>query len=92
MLKDDSDPRRQEYLAQFADREGTTFLLRFWKRYRNKDTQARLDTFLDSMHPTAIRLAAVHRYLLPRPASRVSTGSCALTSRARNRKNSATSA
>jgi len=65
LLKDDSDPRRQEYLAQFADREGTTYLLRFWKKYRNKDTQARLDTFLDSLHPTAIRLAAVHRYLLP---------------------------
>lgn len=65
LLKDDSDPRRQEYLAKFADREGTTFLLRFWKKYRNKDTQARLDTFLDSLHPTAIRLAAVHRYLLP---------------------------
>ncbi|MCF4978886.1 glycosyl transferase family 51 [Pseudomonas gessardii] len=65
LLKDDSDPRRQEYLARFADREGTTFLLRFWKKYRNKDTQARLDTFLDSLHPTAIRLAAVHRYLLP---------------------------
>ena len=65
LLKDDSDPRRQEYLAQFADREGKTFLLRFWKKYRNKDTQARLATFLDSIHPTAIRLAAVHRYLLP---------------------------
>ncbi|NWB51619.1 biosynthetic peptidoglycan transglycosylase [Pseudomonas sp. F8002] len=65
LLKDDSDPRRQEYLAKFADREGTTFLLKFWKKYRNKNTQARLDTFLDSMHPTAIRLAAVHRYLLP---------------------------
>ena len=65
LLKDDGDPRRQEYLAKFADREGTSFLLRFWKKYRNKDTQARLDTFLDGMHPTAIRLAAVHRYLLP---------------------------
>nr|BFD44057.1 transglycosylase domain-containing protein [Pseudomonas sp. FFPRI_1] len=65
LLKDDQDPRRQEYLARFADREGTSFLLRFWKKYRNKDTQARLETFLDSLHPTAIRLAAVHRYLLP---------------------------
>ncbi|ROL72482.1 glycosyl transferase family 51 [Pseudomonas chlororaphis] len=65
LLKDDGDPRRQEYLAKFADHEGTSFLLRFWKKYRNKDTQARLDTFLDSMHPTPIRLAAVHRYLLP---------------------------
>ncbi len=74
LLKDDSDPRRQEYLAQFADREGTTFLLRFWKRYRNKDTQARLDTFLDSMHPTAIRLAAVHRYLLPQASQQSFNG------------------
>ncbi len=65
LLKDDSDPRRQEYLAKFADHEGTAFLLKFWKKYRNKDTQARLDTFMDSLHPTAIRLAAVHRYLLP---------------------------
>ncbi|MBV4456867.1 penicillin-binding protein [Pseudomonas sp. COR58] len=65
LLKDDRDPRRQEYLASFADREGTSFLLKFWKKYRNKDTQARLDTFLDSMRPTPIRMAAVHRYLLP---------------------------
>ncbi|KAF0865013.1 transglycosylase domain-containing protein [Pseudomonas sp. LD120] len=65
LLKNDEDPRRQEYLARFADREGISFLLRFWKKYRHKDTQSRLETFLDSMHPTAIRLAAVHRYLLP---------------------------
>ncbi|MDZ3829148.1 biosynthetic peptidoglycan transglycosylase [Pseudomonas monsensis] len=65
LLKDDRDPRRQEYLANFADREGTAFLLKFWKKYKNKDTQARLDTFLDSMRPTPIRMAAVHRYLLP---------------------------
>ena len=65
LLKDDSDPRRQEYLAEFADREGTSFLLRFWKRYKNKTTQDRLDTFLDGVHPSASRMAAVHRYLLP---------------------------
>ncbi len=65
LLKDDSDPRRQEYLAGFADREGTTYLRKFWRKYQKKDTQARLDTFLDSLRPTPIRLAAVHRYLLP---------------------------
>jgi membrane peptidoglycan carboxypeptidase len=65
LLKDDKDPRRQEYLAQFADHEGTSFLLRFWKKYQKKNTQARLETFLDGIHPTAIRLAAVHRYLFP---------------------------
>ncbi|WP_204127676.1 transglycosylase domain-containing protein [Pseudomonas ogarae] len=65
LLKDDKDPRRQEYLAQFADREGTAFLLRFWKKYQKKDTGQRLETFLDGMRPTAIRLAAVHRYFFP---------------------------
>ena len=65
LLKDDSDPRRQEYLAGFADREGTTYLRKFWKKYQKKDTQARLDTFLDGLRPTPMRLAAVHRYLLP---------------------------
>ncbi|WP_455885255.1 transglycosylase domain-containing protein [Pseudomonas spelaei] len=65
LLKDDNDPRRQEYLAAFADREGSTFLRKFWKKYQKKDTQARLETFLDSLRPTPIRLAAAHRYLFP---------------------------
>jgi membrane peptidoglycan carboxypeptidase len=65
LLKDDSNPRRQEYLSEFADREGRVFLLRFWKRYKNKTTEERLETFLDGIHPTATRLAAVHRYLMP---------------------------
>ena len=65
LLSDDSNPLRQEYLSRFADREGTTFMLKFWKKYRGKDSKARLETFLDSMHPTAIRMSAVHRYLFP---------------------------
>ena len=65
LLKDDSNPLRQEYLSRFADREGTTYMLKFWKKYKGKDSKARLDTFLDSMHPTAIRMSAVHRYLFP---------------------------
>ncbi|AIR87864.1 transglycosylase domain-containing protein [Pseudomonas cremoricolorata] len=65
LLKDDADPRRQEYLARFADREGTNYLLRFWKKYQRKTSQQRLDTFLDSLRVTPQRLAAVHRYLFP---------------------------
>ncbi|NBA94549.1 transglycosylase domain-containing protein [Pseudomonas sp. R5(2019)] len=65
LLRDDSDMRRQEYLANFADKEGTDYLLRFWKKYQRKTSQQRLDTFLDSLHVTPIRLAAVHRYLFP---------------------------
>ena len=65
LLRDDLNPLRQEYLSRFADREGTTFMLKFWKKYKGKESKARLDTFLDSMHPTAIRMSAVHRYLFP---------------------------
>ncbi|MBA1188491.1 penicillin-binding protein [Pseudomonas entomophila] len=65
LLKDDTDPRRQEYLARFADREGTHYLMRFWKKYQRKTSQQRLDTFLDGMRVTPQRLAAVHRYLFP---------------------------
>ena len=65
LLRDDDDPRRQEYLARFADREGTEFLQRFWKKYQRKTTEQRLETFLDGMRPIPQRLAAVHRYLYP---------------------------
>ena len=65
LLKDDSDPRRQEYLARFADKEGTNYLMRFWRKYQRKTSQQRLDTFLDGMRVTPQRLAAAHRYLFP---------------------------
>jgi membrane peptidoglycan carboxypeptidase len=65
LLGDDKDPRRQEYLTRFADREGSVFLQRFWKKYRNKTAEQRIETFLHGMRPTPVRLAAVHRYLMP---------------------------
>lgn len=65
LLKDDKDPRRDEYLERFADREGRTFLLRFWRKYAGKDESQRLSIFLDGLRPTSVRLAAVHRYLYP---------------------------
>ena len=65
LLKDDKDPRRQAYLQDFADREGTTFLLRFWRKYQGQPEQQRLDTFLNGLRHTPVRLAAVHRYLTP---------------------------
>ncbi|MBU0854599.1 MAG: glycosyl transferase family 51, partial [Gammaproteobacteria bacterium] len=65
LLKDDKDPRRQAYLQDFADREGTTFLLCFWRKYQGQSEQQRLDTFLNGLRHTSVRLAAVHRYLMP---------------------------
>uniref|UniRef100_UPI0026098CD4 transglycosylase domain-containing protein n=1 Tax=uncultured Paraglaciecola sp. TaxID=1765024 RepID=UPI0026098CD4 len=47
LLINDQDPRRQEYLSRFADREGQVFLLRFWRKYQDKDEQARLEIFID---------------------------------------------
>ena len=65
LLKDDKDPRRQAYLRDFADREGKTFLLRFWRKYQGQPEQLRLETFLNGLRHTPARLAAVHRYLSP---------------------------
>jgi len=65
LLKNDQDPRRQEYLSRFADREGQVFLRRFWRKYQDKDEAARLETFINGLRATPIRLASVHRYLMP---------------------------
>lgn len=65
LLKDDKDPRRQEYLQRFADQEGRTFLLRFWRKYQGQPQQQRLETFISGLRQTSVRLSAVHRYLLP---------------------------
>ena len=65
LLKDDKDPRRQEYLQRFADQEGRTFLLRFWRKYQGQPEPQRLETFISGLRQTSVRLSAVHRYLLP---------------------------
>lgn len=65
LLKNDKDPRRLEYLTRFADREGSVFLQRFWRKYRGQSERERIETFLQGMRPTPVRLAAVHRYLMP---------------------------
>lgn len=65
LLEDDDDPRRQAYLADFADREGQVFLERFWRKYQGRSSDERLASFLDGLRPTASRLSAVHRYLFP---------------------------
>ncbi len=65
LLRNDQDPRRQEYLSRFADREGQVFLRRFWRKYQDKDEQTRLEIFIDGLRATSVRLASVHRYLMP---------------------------
>ena len=65
LLEDNQDPRRVEYLARFADREGQLFLRRFWRKYQNSTPEEMRSTLLDGLRPSADRLAAVFRYLEP---------------------------
>lgn len=65
LLLDDRDPRRRDYLERFADKEGTEFLLRFWRKYRDRSPQDMLDTLLEGLRLSPPRLAAIHRYLYP---------------------------
>ena len=65
LLDDQSDPRRREYLARFADREGRAFITRFYKDYQGQtpaDAEARL---LQRIRPTPGRLAPIFRTLEP---------------------------
>lgn len=65
LLRNDNDPKREEYLRKFVDKEGTEFLRRFWRKYQQKPIEERLEVFFDGLKQTPDRLAASHRYLLP---------------------------
>lgn len=65
LLEDNDDPRRLDYLARFADREGQLFLRRFWRKYQDSTPEEIRSTLLDGLRPSADRLAAVFRYLEP---------------------------
>lgn len=65
VLKDDHDPRRQEVLSRFIDREGSLLLSRFWIKYQHKTAQERLDILLSGLKLTPVRLAVIYRYLYP---------------------------
>ena len=69
LLEDNQDPRRVEYLARFADREGQAFLRRFWRKYQNRSAEEMRSMLLDGLRPGADRLAAVFRYLEPEAPS-----------------------
>ena len=65
LLTNDQDPRRDDYLQTFADREGRVFLQRFWRRYQDMDEQQRFARLLQQVQPIAARLSVVYRELHP---------------------------
>ena len=65
LLKDDRDPRRQELLDTFVDKESRVFLSRYWHKYAGQVSEQRLLTLLAGRKPTALRLTIIHRHLFP---------------------------
>lgn len=51
LLEDHLDPRRDTYLALFADREGQAFLRRFWRKTDNRTPTELSDMLLDGLRP-----------------------------------------
>jgi membrane peptidoglycan carboxypeptidase len=68
LLADDDNPRRDQYLRRFADREGTTFIRRFWQKYKDKTAEQRLQLYISSSRQTPERLAVAHLYMQPNTA------------------------
>jgi membrane peptidoglycan carboxypeptidase len=58
LIDDADDPRRDEYLARFADKEGREFVVRFYRKYAGKPPQEAEDLLVRSVRPTPARLAA----------------------------------
>jgi membrane peptidoglycan carboxypeptidase len=65
VLEDPDDPRRQAYLTRFADREGSEFIRRFYKKYQGKPPDQALDLALAGARQTPRALCAVLRSVDP---------------------------
>ena len=65
LLEDPSDPRRRDYLARFADKEGREFIARFYRKYAGKSARDAEDLLLHDARPAPARLAAAFYGLEP---------------------------
>jgi membrane peptidoglycan carboxypeptidase len=65
VLDDAEHPRRAEYLARFADREGQEFVRRFYRKYRGMSAEQALEALLHNVRPTPVRLAVIFRSVAP---------------------------
>lgn len=69
LLANAKDPRRADYLSRFADKEGREFLHRFYAKYKGKSAKEAEQILLSSFRPTPVRLANVHRTIMPEATS-----------------------
>ena len=65
VLEDPTDERRQEFLSRFADREGSEFIRRFYRKYQDKTPEEALDLVLSAARQSPIALTTVLRSVDP---------------------------
>ncbi len=64
-LKDPHNPRRAEYLARFADLEGSQFIRTFYQKFHGQTADAALEKLVSGIRPTPRRLAVIYRSVRP---------------------------
>ena len=62
---DDDNPRRQELLKLFINKEGRQFMRKFYQRHHGKEPAQVLDRLAESVNRTAPRLAVIYRSVEP---------------------------
>jgi membrane peptidoglycan carboxypeptidase len=65
VLDDAHHPRRADYLARFADREGQEFVRRYYRKYHGIGAEPALELLLQGARPTPQRLAVIFRSVAP---------------------------
>ena len=64
-LEPEEGPRRQQLLSRFADKEGRSFMVRFYKKYHGKSPEQAQQLLLGKRRPVPARLATVFRSIAP---------------------------
>jgi membrane peptidoglycan carboxypeptidase len=69
LLSDTEHPHRQEYLSRFADQEGRTFLLGFYRKYHGKTPEQIEELLLDKTDAHPKRMASLYLSLHPQASA-----------------------
>jgi hypothetical protein len=65
LLEDSDDPRRIEYLRQYASRDAKIFLTRFFRTYSGKSPGEGISLLVQRIRPTPKKLAIIFRSVAP---------------------------
>jgi len=64
-LDDPTNSKREQYLEQFADREGRAYLRRFFVKYQGKTPEEALELLVQRVHPKISRFSMLYRSIYP---------------------------